>query len=271
MVQPLIVCDSCKKMKIKFGELNTKAYCQDCYEKLSNLNDNFDFIAIDFEIANNKMSSACSLGMVFVKDNQIIKEKYYLIQPPRLEFKEDMVNIHGLTASDVMRANKFDEVWEKIKPHFNGTTIVAHNAHFEMSVLHCCLTQYSLDLPEFKYIDSIEVSSWVIPENVSRSLKERAAYFNIEIKNHHNALADAQACAQLVISSVALKKKESLHSFCKTYNDFPIKLFSEINPQTHFGMNSKFNKNNIVVSEITPTVETINTKHPFFEKHCIYR
>ena len=80
MVQPLIVCHSCKKIYIKFGEINHKAYCQ-VVRKLSNLYDHLDFIAIDFEIANNKISSACSLGMAFVKDNQIIDEKYYLIIP----------------------------------------------------------------------------------------------------------------------------------------------------------------------------------------------
>lgn len=270
MVQPLIVCHSCKKINIKFGELNDKAYCQECYEKLSHPYEHLDFIAIDFEIANNKMSSACSLGMAFVKDNQIIDEKYYLIQPPTLEFDRDMVKVHGLTASDVMGAKHFNEVWEEIKSHFNSTTIIAHNAQFDMSVLHSCLTQYSLDLPEFKYIDSIELSSRVIPAYVRGSLKERAAYFHIELNNHHNASADALACAEIVISSVAKAKKESLHSFLQTYSDFPIKKFSEINPQTHFRMKKKFNKTSINVSEITPTVETINTQHPFFMKNIVF-
>jgi DNA polymerase-3 subunit epsilon len=270
MVQPLIVCHSCKKINIKFGELNHKAYCQDCYEKLSLSPENLDFIAIDFEIANNKMSSACSLGMAFVKDNQIIDEKYYLIQPPTLEFNHDMVKVHGITVTDVNGASHFNEVWEEIKSHFNSTILVAHNAQFDMSVLHSCLTQYSLNLPEFKYIDSIELSSRVIPGNVRGSLKERAAYFNIELNNHHNAIADARACAEIVISSVAKDNRESLHSFLQRYTDFPIKQFSKINPQTHFRMNKKFNKSTINVSEITPTVETINTKHPFFMKNIVF-
>jgi DNA polymerase-3 subunit epsilon len=257
-------------MNIKFGELNDKAYCQDCYEKLSNLNESLDFITIDFEIANNKMSSACSLGMAFVQNNQIIDEKYYLIQPPTLEFNRDMVKVHGITASDVMGASHFNEVWEEIKSHFNRTIMVAHNAHFDMSVLHSCLTQYSLDLPDFKYIDSIELSSRVIPENVRGSLKERAAYFNIEMNNHHNAIADARACAEIVISSIAKDQRESLPSFLQAYTDFPIKQFTTIRPQTYFRTAKKFNKTSINVSEITPTVETINTKHPFFMKNIVF-
>ena len=56
-----------------------------------------DFIAIDFEIANNKMSSACSLGMAFVDNYKIVDEKYFLIQPPEMEFDPKMVEIHGIT------------------------------------------------------------------------------------------------------------------------------------------------------------------------------
>ena len=114
-----------------------------------------DFIAIDFEIANNKMSSACSLGMAFVDNHKIVDEKYFLIQPPEMEFDRKMVEIHGITPDDVQNAPTFHMVWEEIQHYFQENTIIAHNAHFDMSVLHSCLTKYSIDLPEFKYICSI--------------------------------------------------------------------------------------------------------------------
>ncbi|MTL83710.1 DNA polymerase III subunit epsilon, partial [Turicibacter sanguinis] len=39
-----------------------------------------NFIAIDFETANEKRDSACSIGLTVVKNNQIIEQKYYLIK-----------------------------------------------------------------------------------------------------------------------------------------------------------------------------------------------
>lgn len=53
----------------------------------------YDFIAIDFETANNNNDSACSLGIACVNNNQIVKEKYYLIQPPDMKFDK---KIHQL-------------------------------------------------------------------------------------------------------------------------------------------------------------------------------
>ena len=40
-----------------------------------------DFVAIDFETANNEPSSVCSVGIVIVKDRQVVDSFYSLIQP----------------------------------------------------------------------------------------------------------------------------------------------------------------------------------------------
>ena len=37
----------------------------------------YDFITIDFEIANKNMDSACSIGITAVKDCEIIKKEYF--------------------------------------------------------------------------------------------------------------------------------------------------------------------------------------------------
>lgn len=228
-----------------------------------------DFIVIDFEIANNNLSSACSLGMAFVENNQIIDEKYYLIQPPTMDFDEATTEIHGLTENDVINAKKFNEIWEEIKFHFNGTQIVAHNAQFDMSVLHSCLLEYSIEMPEFNYICSIPISTRACRgQKVGNSLPDRLAHFNIELNNHHNALADARACAELVITCLKLKKRKSLETYCSTFSSISIHKFSELKPQLQFRRNKNFNR--IKVSEIAATVEVFDENHTLFEKNFVF-
>jgi DNA polymerase-3 subunit epsilon len=233
---------------------------------------NPDFIVIDFEIANSKMSSACSLGMVFVKDHEIIDEKYYLIQPPTMDFDEATIKIHGLTANDVRNEKKFNEVWEEIKSYFNGTTIIAHNAQFDMSVLYSCLTEYTIELPEFEYIDSIPLSTRVCRgQGIGNSLAERAAYFNIQLTDHHNAIADARACAELVIACMKVKKRKTLQTYLSMFGiGIPVRKFSDLKPQTHFTKRNKYKAAKIAISEISVTVETISTSHPFFGKNVVF-
>ena len=40
-----------------------------------------NFIAIDFEIANQQPSSVCSVGVGMVRDGQVVDSFYSLIQP----------------------------------------------------------------------------------------------------------------------------------------------------------------------------------------------
>lgn len=40
-----------------------------------------DFAAIDFETANNERSSVCSVGIVVVRDGEIVDKFYSLIKP----------------------------------------------------------------------------------------------------------------------------------------------------------------------------------------------
>lgn len=42
-----------------------------------------DFAAIDFETANNERSSVCSVGIVIVRDGEIVDKFYYSSSPNR--------------------------------------------------------------------------------------------------------------------------------------------------------------------------------------------
>ena len=51
-----------------------------------------DFAAIDFETANNERTSVCSVGVVIVRDGEIVDSFYSLIQPEPNYYKDDNRN-----------------------------------------------------------------------------------------------------------------------------------------------------------------------------------
>ena len=55
-----------------------------------------NYYVIDFETANSKRNSACALGIIEVKDNEIINEWDYLIDPEDY-FDPFNTFIHGIT------------------------------------------------------------------------------------------------------------------------------------------------------------------------------
>lgn len=227
-----------------------------------------DFVAIDFETANNNNNSACSMGIVCVKNKEIVDSKYLLIRPPTLEFDQRNIEIHGITNEIVRDKPRFPEVWEEIKHLFDGNIIIAHNAQFDMSVLKSLQIEYNLDVPDFQYICSIPISTKAC-SGIKNSLKDRAEYLGIDMGEHHNALDDADTCARLVIETINRKKKRSFESFLKVYSSLPIRNFSELKYQTHFrSIKSKFQSVNI--SEIEPSVNEFEYNHPFYGKQIVF-
>lgn len=229
-----------------------------------------DFIAIDFEIANNNFDSACSMGMVFVKNNEIIDEKYFTLNPPTDYFDSKMTAVHQLSKETLLNSPTFLEIWPQIKQFFNqDTLIVAHNAQFDMNVLRNSLITYDIPTPNFYYVCSIPISNRAIKDRtVSQSLLERTRYFGIEMDKHHNALSDARACAELVISSVKLTDSESIHDFLYKNPDIKINLIHEHKLQSSFQKKRKFES--VKISEIVINDSITNSDHPFYKKTVVF-
>ena len=74
-----------------------------------------DFAAIDFETANNERSSVCSVGVVIVRDGEIVDKFYSLIKPEPEYYNYWCSRVHGLCADDTDSAPIFPEVWAQIE------------------------------------------------------------------------------------------------------------------------------------------------------------
>ena len=66
-----------------------------------------DFAAIDFETANGKRTSVCSVGVVIVRNGKIVKKIYRLIRPCPNYYTQWTTAVHGLTYADTEEAEEF--------------------------------------------------------------------------------------------------------------------------------------------------------------------
>lgn len=158
-----------------------------------------NFIAIDFETANNERHSACSLALVVVRDNQIVDTFYTLIKP-ETPFSSRNIDIHGIRPEDVAKAPKFDEVWPHIAPLFSPNhLVIAHNAPFDNGVLLSTLRYYRIQTPHYLSLDTVRTSRKLFPNMKNHRLNTVAAELAIPLNHHHNALDDSLACAKILI------------------------------------------------------------------------
>jgi len=164
-----------------------------------------EFVAIDFETANEKWHSACAIGLAMVEDGCIVHSESHLIRPHELRFAYRNIDIHGITEDDVRGAPTLPELWPTIWRRLEGKLVVAHNAKFDVGVLRHAMHANEMDFPEFDYLCSAAVSREIWPDAVSFSLGFLAPWLGIEL-DHHEPESDARASAQIVLQ--ALEKSQ---------------------------------------------------------------
>lgn len=156
-----------------------------------------DFAAIDFETANSERSSVCSVGVVIVRDGKIEDSFYSLIKPEPNYYSYWCSQIHGLTREDTEEAPVFPWVWAQIEPLIEGLPLVAHNKVFDEGCLKAVFHVYQMDYPDYEFYDTLYASRKLLPYLENHQLQTVAAACGYCLNNHHNALADAEACARI--------------------------------------------------------------------------
>lgn len=154
-----------------------------------------DFAAIDFETANSERSSVCSVGVVIVRDGEMVDSFYSLIQPEPNYYNYWCSRVHGLCCADTDEAPVFPRVWEKIAPMIEGLPLVAHNKTFDEGCLRAVFRTYQMDYPDYEFHDTLRVARRLLKNLPDHQLHTVAAACGFDMKNHHHALADAEACA----------------------------------------------------------------------------
>lgn len=131
-----------------------------------------DFAAIDFETANNERTSVCSVGVIIVRNGEIVDSFYSLIQPEPNYYNYWCTQVHGLTEEDTEDAPIFPEVWKQIVPLIEGLPLVAHNKAVRRELSSC---RFPL-LPDGLSRISFPLHTHDIAESVPRSGEPPVAY-----------------------------------------------------------------------------------------------
>lgn len=150
-----------------------------------------NFVAMDFETANGRGSSACSLALALVENNQITDTFYTLINPLQ-DFNYRNIAIHHIRPADVEKAPTFD-----------------------IRVLRQTLAMFNLQAPSYYAIDTVRTSRKLYPEMPNHKLNTVASLLKIPLHHHHHALDDTIACAEILIKTAAQFGEEPIKKMTK--------------------------------------------------------
>jgi DNA polymerase-3 subunit epsilon len=170
-----------------------------------------DFTAIDFETANSSSASACSVGLVKVRDGRVVDRVHWYIRPPfpHNEFSEWNIRIHGITPEMVADAPGWAHHLPSLREFAGDDVLVAHNAGFDMAVIAKTTEAFGLPVPDYRSLCSLQVARRTYHlESYRLPVAAMAAGF--EGFSHHDALADSEACAAIIVHAAKRHEVDDL-------------------------------------------------------------
>ena len=84
-------------------------------------------------------------------------------------------------------------------PKIKDLPLVAHNSSFDEGCLREVLAYYKLPQHTNPFFCTLRAARKSLPQLVNHKLDTVSAYFGFDLKQHHHALADAEACAHIAL------------------------------------------------------------------------
>ncbi len=158
------------------------------------------FVTIDVETANPNLRSICQIGVVVYENHRRVDSWVSLINP-RAEFRDFNVKIHGIQPQDVLHAPGFEQVFFDLQKMV-GTSVVSSYGAFDRSAFSQACAVHGLPALSPHWVDLQQVvrNAWPADFTASGwSLKQVCKQLGIALANHHDALCDAQAAAEVFV------------------------------------------------------------------------
>lgn len=160
-----------------------------------------DWVAVDVETAMPARDSLCSIAAVQVRDGAVVRTFQRLVRPPGNVYGPYNTMVHGLSPSDTAGSPIFGDVWDEFWAFVGGRPLVAHNAAFDRNVVQRSLESCGRPYPTHsEWFCTVAFGRMAWPELADHKLPTLCRSLGIPLTDHHDAAADALACAAVGIA-----------------------------------------------------------------------
>ncbi len=232
-----------------------------------------EFVAIDFETANEKRASACSCGLAIVSDGKVVDTRHWLIRPQELRFSPFNVGIHGINEGTVADKPRLCDLWDEIRPLLDGKLVLAHNASFDMSVLRNALDGYGIQYPQFDYSCTYLIARQTWTDWVCFALGAVAYKLNMPF-THHDAMEDARVCAEVALRAAKHLNASTFEELEECTSVYRGRLecdhyYTPYRPSVR-GDRTGRKSTTIRYKDLRPEVESIDEANPYFGRKVVF-
>ena len=169
-----------------------------------------DFVVFDIETTgfSPTKNRIIEIGAVKVSEGKIV-DRFSTFVDPLTPIPFEIEKLTGITDDMVMGAEQIDVVLPRFLEFCEGCILVAHNARFDMSFImeNCDRQGISHD---FTYVDTVGIARIFLPGQKKHTLDAVAKALGVSLENHHRAVDDAEATAEIFVKLIVLMEKEGI-------------------------------------------------------------
>ncbi|KEI13642.1 DNA polymerase III PolC [Clostridium novyi B str. ATCC 27606] len=181
---------------------------------------NNTFVVFDLETTgfSSEYDKIIEIGAVKIKNGNII-DSFSTFINPEIKIPYNITELTSITNDDVKNADTIDNVLPKFIEFCKDSVLVAHNANFDMSFIRKNCNDLSIDI-NYTVMDTVPLAKFLFPELKRYKLNTIARHLGVSLENHHRAVDDAKATADILLCCFKLlddMKITSLDSLNKEF------------------------------------------------------
>ena len=145
------------------------------------------------------------IGAVKVEKGEI-KERFSSFVNPDVPIPLEIEKLTGIHDGMVVDAPMIEEALPHFLEFCQDAVLVAHNASFDMSFIIENTRRLGLK-KEFTYVDTVGIARLLLPHQAKHKLDAVAKTLGISLENHHRAVDDAEATAEIFLKFIPMLRE----------------------------------------------------------------
>ena len=155
------------------------------------------FVVFDIETTgfSSVTNHIIEIGAVKVENGKIV-DRFSTYVNPQEPIPYRITKLTTITDADVMDAPTIDQVLPEFFAFCEGCVLVAHNASFDTGFIK--ENARKLELPyAYTHVDTLAMARVLLPQLAKFTLDHVAKTVGVSLENHHRAVDDAEATAEI--------------------------------------------------------------------------
>ena len=169
------------------------------------------FVVFDIETTgfSSVTNHIIEIGAVKVENGKIV-DRFSTYVNPQEPIPYRITKLTTITDADVMDAPTIDQVLPEFFAFCEGCVLVAHNASFDTGFIK--ENARKLELPyAYTHVDTLAMARVLLPQLAKFTLDHVAKTVGVSLENHHRAVDDAEATAEIFEKFIPMLLEKGAH------------------------------------------------------------